>query len=103
MSKAVEKETSNTKPEKAALLSQPVAEDQTALILAQVKAEEANLIQEKRDLETLKVQLSQRAREELEKTKGNVQKLKTDISYLRTICGNLTKSLNMEQTGQSPG
>ncbi len=102
MGKANEKEVANTETD-GAVSSQPVPEDRTALELAKMKSEEANLLREKRDLETLKAQLSEKAMEELEKTKGNVQRLRTDISFLRTICGNLTKSLNIDQAGQSPG
>ncbi len=101
MGKINEKEAANVESEKAVAPSQQSAEERTALELAEMKSQEANLMQERRDLETLKAQLSERAREELEKTKGNVQRLKTDITNLQTLCRNLTKSLNTSQTSQS--
>jgi hypothetical protein len=100
MVKVSEKEATTVEAEEAALKKVTVEED-PALALERLKGEEANLIQEKQDLESLKEKLSLKAKEEIERKKSDLLKLKADITNLKVACEELAKSLNVG-VAQSP-
>ena len=99
--KVFEKEATTVKANEE-VSRQVSVEEEPALALERLKCEEANLIQEKQDLESLKEKLVLKAKEEIERKKSNVQKLKEEITNLQVTCEGLTKSLNAGEAGQLP-
>jgi len=68
--------------------------NEAALVLQKLKSEEACLMEEKQNLSSLKESLQNKAKQEIELRKSNIQKLKFDITDLKVSCEALTKSLN---------
>lgn len=91
--KVSEREATTVEADEA-VSKQVTVEEEPALALQRLKREEANLIQEKQDFESLKEKLLLKAKEEIETRKSNVRKLKAEITNLHVSCEELTKSLN---------
>ena len=62
--------------------------------LQKLNSEEANLVEEKRYLKSLKEKLEIKAKEEIELKTNRIQKLKGEITDLKATCEVLTASLN---------
>ena len=72
-----------------------VEEEQTT-ILQKLASEEANLMEEKKNLVSLREKLQLKLQEEIENKKKNIQKLRADIADLKFSCEKLTKSIKVE-------
>jgi hypothetical protein len=67
--------------------------DQPAALLQKMKTEEAKLFEEKRNLTQLKEQLQKKIKDQIENSKNNLQKLKTEIDDLKIECTQLNETL----------
>lgn len=88
--------------EDEAVSKQDNVQEEPALALQRLMSEEANLMAEKQNFESLKEKLQLKAKEEIENKKNNIQKLKSEITNLKVACEELTKSLNAGVTVQLP-
>ncbi len=70
--------------------------EQPTEIIQKLKAEEAQLADEKRNLLQLKEQLQKKVKDHIENTKNSVQKLKTEVDDLKAECAQLNESLQNE-------
>jgi hypothetical protein len=75
---------------------QPVSAGQATSVLQKLKIEEAQLVEEKRNLAQLKEQLEKKIKDQIENSKGNLQKLRTEVSSLKAECAELKESLQNE-------
>jgi predicted transcriptional regulator len=75
---------------------QPASAAQSASVLQKLKIEEAQLVEEKRSLAQLKEQLEKKIKDQIENSKGNLQKLRTEVSSLKAECAELKESLQNE-------
>ena len=65
------------------------------LLLEELSSEEANLIEEKQKLASLKEKLQMKIREKIEGKKNNIQKLRDEIKELKFSCEELTQTLKV--------
>lgn len=86
--------------EEEAVSKQDNVQEEPALALQRLMSEEANLMAEKQNFESLKEKLQLKAKEEIENKKNNIQKLKSEITDLKVACEELTKSLNAGVTAK---
>ena len=75
---------------------QPASAGQATSVLQKLKIEEAQLVEEKRNLAQLKEQLEKKIKDQIENSKGNLQKLRTEVSSLKAECAELKESLQNE-------
>jgi len=71
-------------------------QDQPAAILQKIKMEEAQLIEERRNLAQQREQLQKKIKDQIENSKGNLQKLKTEVTALKAECEELNRTLENE-------
>ncbi len=72
------------------------ASGQPTSVLQKLKMEEAQLAEEKRNLAQLKEQLEKKLKDQIENSKGNVQKLRTEVNSLKAECAELKQNLQPE-------
>jgi hypothetical protein len=77
-------------------ISTTQAPNQPATILQKLKLEEAQLNEEKQNLALLKDQLQKKIKEQIENSKGTLQKLRTEVSALKAECAELNETLQNE-------
>ena len=65
-------------------------------VLQKIKLEEAQLEEEKRNLEQLKEQLQKKITDQIENSMSNLQKLKSEVSELKAECAELNETLQNE-------
>ena len=86
------------KREKAAVVMEEVVttqddvEEEPFLVLQKLAGEEAKLLDEKKNLDTLRAKLLSKIQEEIDNKKTNIRKLKSEIKDLKFSCEELTKS-----------
>ena len=87
------------KREKAAVVveeedvtTQDDIEEEPFLVLQKLAGEEAKLLDEKKNLDTLRAKLLSKIQEEIDNKKTNIRKLKSEIKDLKFSCEELTKS-----------
>ena len=76
------------------LVNEERQESETAAILKKLKSEEADLVEEAQNLSMMKESLTTKAKEEIEARKSSIQKLKAQITGMKSECEALTQSLN---------
>ena len=69
------------------------AKEDANLVLQKLSIEEANLIEEKQNLASLKEKLQIKIREKIEGKKNNIQKIRDEIKELKFSCEELTQTL----------
>jgi uncharacterized protein YoxC len=67
--------------------------DEATVSLQHLNEEEANLIEEKQNLASLKEKLQIKIREKIEGKKNNIQKIRDEIKELKFSCEELTQTL----------
>jgi seryl-tRNA synthetase len=75
------------------VLMQDNAKEDANLVLQKLSIEEANLIEEKQNLASLKEKLQMKILEKIEGKKNNIQKLRDEIKELKFSCEELTQTL----------
>ena len=85
-----------TKLQKETISKQDNAEEEKPTLLLKLANEEANLMEEKKNLDSLKEKLQLKLQEEIEIKKKNIQKLRTEITDLKVSCERLSKSINVQ-------
>jgi chromosome segregation ATPase len=75
-------------------------EEEIALVLQQLSDEEATLQEQKENLDSLKVQLQKKVKEEIDNRRNSIQKLKSEVKDLKTDCEKLNRSLRAIQNLQ---
>ena len=85
-----------TKLQKETISKQDNAEEEKTTLLLKLANEEANLMEEKKNLDSLKEKLQLKLQEEIEIKKKNIQKLRTEITDLKVSCERLSKSINVQ-------
>jgi len=71
-------------------------EEEKSTILQKLASEEANLMEEKKNLVSLREKLQSKLQEEVEIKKKNIQKLRAEIADLKFSCERLSKSIKFE-------
>jgi hypothetical protein len=71
-------------------------EEEETTVLQKLVCEEADLIEEKKNLVSLREKLHLKLQEEIEIKKKNIQELRTEISDLKVSCERLSKSIKVE-------
>jgi seryl-tRNA synthetase len=66
-------------------------------VLRKLMGEEATLMEEKKNLASLREKLLSKIQEEIYNKKNNIQKLKSEIKDLKISCEELTKSFKTHQ------
>lgn len=82
--------------QKEAVPKQDDFEEEKTTILQKLASEEANLMEEKKNLVSLREKLQSKLQEEIEIKKKNIQKLRTEIADLKFSCERLSKSIKVE-------
>jgi seryl-tRNA synthetase len=77
------------------VLMQDNSKEDAHLVLQKLSSEEANLIEEKQNLASLKEKLQMKIREKIEGKKNNIQKLRDEIKELKFSCEELTQTLKV--------
>ena len=77
----------------AAVLEEETVEEEPTEVLQKLMDNEANLIEEKQNLVSLKEKLRIKVQKEIEDKKSNIQKLRDEIMDLKFSCEELTKAL----------
>ena len=72
------------------------SEEERTTILQKLAGEEANLMEEKKNLVSLREKLQSKLQEEVEIKKKNIQKLRAEIADLKFSCERLSKSMKFE-------
>jgi len=72
-------------------------EEEPFAVLQKLASEEAKLMEEKKNLDSLREKLQSKIQEEINNKRKNIQKLKSEIKDLKFSCEELTKSF---KTGQ---
>lgn len=67
--------------------------DNSANALKKLKQEEAQLAEERQNLEQLKEQLRKKIKDQIDNRKENLQKLRTEVSDLKAECAELNQTL----------
>lgn len=70
--------------------------DKPMEVIQKLKAEEAQLTDEKRNLVQLKEQLQKKIKDQIENSKNNVHKLRAEVDELKAECAQLNESLQSE-------
>ena len=84
-------------PKTEASPAQPQGQQTT---LQKLKLEEAQLLEEKKNLAQLKEQLQKKVKDQIESSKENLQKLKNEVSSLKAECAELNETLQNEVFAQ---
>lgn len=71
-----------------------------AALLKKTRSEEADLLEQKKMLASLKENLLSKAKEEIESRKGNIESLKSEIAELKASCEAINKSLSSSIASQ---
>ena len=79
--------------EKETVSKQDNVEEKQTVVLQKLMGEEANLIEEKKNLASLREKLRLKVQEEIESKKNSIKKLKAEITDLKFSCEEFTKSL----------
>jgi predicted transcriptional regulator len=74
----------------------PATLEQPAALFQKLKIEEAQLLEEKQNLTHLKEQLQKKIKDQIDTSKNNLQKLKTEVSELKIQCAQLNETLENE-------
>ena len=77
------------------VLMQDYVEEDANLVLQKLSSEEANLMEERQNLASLKEKLQLKVQEKIELKKNNVQKIRDEIKELKFSCEELTKTLKV--------
>jgi uncharacterized protein YjbJ (UPF0337 family) len=67
-------------------------QEEPVVVLQKLLSEEANLMEEKKNLDALREKLLSKIQEEIGNKKNNIRKLKSEIKDLKFSCEELTKS-----------
>jgi chromosome segregation ATPase len=67
-------------------------QEEPFIVLQKLMNEEAELMEEKKNLDSLREKLLSKIREEIDNKKNNIQKLKSEIKDLKFSCEELTKT-----------
>jgi len=70
--------------------------EQPLTVIQKLRAEEAQLADEKRNLLIQRDQLQKKIKEQIENSKNNVSKLKSEVDELKAECTELNESLENE-------
>jgi chromosome segregation ATPase len=70
-------------------------EEEPFLVLQKLMSEEANLMEEKKSLASLREKLQLKAQRKIQRKKNRIQKLKAEIKDLRFSCEELSKSFRI--------
>ncbi len=84
------------KREDKEISSETKTSDEPAMVIQKLKAEEAQLTEEKRSLVQLKEQLQKRIKDQIENSRNSVKKLKAEVDELKIECAQLNESLQNE-------
>jgi len=87
--------------EKETVSKQVNVEKEPTEVLQKLKSNEANLIEEKKNLVSLREKLRLKVQEEIESKKNSIQKLRAEIIDLKFSCEELTKSLKAHKRNSS--
>lgn len=82
--------------QKKTVLKKDNAEEEKTTVLQKLASEEANLMEEKNNLLSLREKLQLKIREDIEIKKKNIQKLRAEIADLKLSCEKLSKSIKAE-------
>ena len=78
--------------EKEAVSIQDDFQEESVVVLQNLLSEEAKLMEEKKNLDSLREKLLSKLQEEIGNKKSNIRKLKSEIKDLKFSCEELTKS-----------
>jgi chromosome segregation ATPase len=78
--------------EEEAISRQDNVEEEPFAVLQKLASEEARLMEEKKNLDSLREKLMSKIQEEIDNKKNNIQKLKSEIKDLKFSCEELTKT-----------
>ena len=70
-------------------------EEKSTEFLQKLSSEEANLIEERQNLISLREKLQSKVLEKIERKKNNIQKIRDEIKELKFSCEELTKTLKV--------
>jgi chromosome segregation ATPase len=94
MLKEFSKKEEETSPfEESVYFTEKDNEEAETALLQKLKNEEASLREQKENLYSLRKQLQQKAKEEIELKKSRIRKLKSEITDLKDECEKLSNSL----------
>lgn len=82
--------------EEEAMSKQDNVQEESMEILQKLISEEANLMQEKKNLASLREKLLSKIQEEIDNKKNNIQKLRAEIKDLKFSCEELSKTFKTE-------
>jgi chromosome segregation ATPase len=80
--------------EEEAVSTQDDIQKEPVAVLQKLLSEEARLMEEKKNLDSLREKLLSKIQEEIDNRKSNIRKLKSEIKDLKFSCEKLTKSIN---------
>jgi chromosome segregation ATPase len=86
------REKSELVAEEEAISTQDDVQEEPFVVLQKLVNEEAKLMEEKKNLDSLREKLLSKIQEEIDNKKNNIQKLKSEITDLKFSCEELTKS-----------
>ena len=78
-------------------------EEEPTEVLHKLASSEADLIEEKKKLESLREKLQLKVQEEIENKRKNIEKLRAEIMDLKFSCEELTKSLKAQRWNTENG
>jgi seryl-tRNA synthetase len=78
--------------EEEAVSIQDDVDEEPFAVLQKLASEEATLMEEKKNLDSLREKLQSKIQEEIDNKRKNIQKLKSEIKDLKFSCEELTKS-----------
>jgi chromosome segregation ATPase len=78
--------------EEEAVSKQDNVEEEPFAVLQKLASEEANLMEEKKNLDSLREKLQSKIQDEINNKRKNIQKLKSEIKDLKFSCEELTKT-----------
>ncbi|HDQ05921.1 MAG TPA: hypothetical protein ENN36_04260 [Candidatus Bathyarchaeota archaeon] len=90
------KEKSAAVVEEKALSKQDNIQEEPVQVLQKLMSEETNLMEEKKNLASLREKLLSKIQEEIDAKTNNIQKLKSEIKDLKFSCEELTKSFKTD-------
>jgi chromosome segregation ATPase len=78
--------------EEEAVSIQDNVEEEPFAVLQKLSSEETRLMEEKKNLDSLREKLLSKIQDEIDNKRNNIQKLKSEIKDLKFSCEELTKS-----------
>ena len=78
--------------EEGAVSIQDNVEEEPFAVLKKLASEEARLMEEKKNLDSLREKLMSKIQEEIDNKRNNIRKLKSEIKDLKFSCEELTKT-----------